>query len=124
MAKKMGKRIYRQATVEEQERHKRIREQIQEELPDIKQRAKQKLAEAMQRGIAIQHTMAVLKSERVKKGLSLSDMKERTGIERSTLSRLENNAAANPTINTLTRYADAVGKKVFVVFADTDEIEA
>ena len=124
MAKKMGKRIYRQATVEEQERHKRIREQIQEELPDIQQRAQQKLAEAMQRGIAIQHTMAVLKSERVKKGLSLSDMKERTGIERSTLSRLENNAAANPTINTLTRYADAVGKKVFVVFADTDEIEA
>ena len=124
MAKKMGKRMYRQATVEEQERHQRIREQIQEELPDIKQRAKQKLAEAMQRGIAIQHTMAVLKSERVKKGLSLSDMKERTGIERSTLSRLENNAEANPTINTLTRYADAVGKKVFVVFADTDEIEA
>ena len=124
MAKKMGKRIYRQATVEEQERHKRIREHIQEELPDIKQRAKQKLAEAMQRGIAIQHTMAVLKSERVKKGLSLSDMKERTGIERSTLSRLENNAAANPTINTLTRYADAVGKKVFVVLADTDDIEA
>lgn len=124
MAKKRGKRIYRQATVEEQERHKRIREQIQEELPDIKQRAKQKLAEAMQRGIAIQHTMAVLKSERVKKGLSLSDMKERTGIERSTLSRLENNAEANPTINTLTRYADAVGKKVFVVLADTDEIEA
>ena len=124
MAKKMGKRIYRQATVEEQERHKRIRAQIQEELPDIKQRAKQKLAEAMQRGIAIQHTMAVLKSERVKKGLSLSDMKARTGIERSTLSRLENNAAANPTINTLTRYADAVGKKVFVVLADADEIEA
>ena len=44
MAKKMGKRIYRQATVEEQERHKRIREQIQEELPDIQQRAQQKLA--------------------------------------------------------------------------------
>ena len=124
MAKKMGKRVYRQATVEEQERHKRIREHIQEELPDIQQRAKQKLAEAMQRGIAIQHTMAVLKSERVKKGLSLSDMKERTGIERSTLSRLENNAEANPTISTLTRYADAVGKKVFIVLADTDEIEA
>jgi len=124
MAKKIGKRIYRQATVEEQERHKRIREQIQEELPDIQQRAKQKLAEAMQRGIAIQHTMAVLKAERMKKGLSLSDMKERTGIERSTLSRLENNAEANPTVNTLTKYADAVGKKMFVVLADSEEVEA
>ncbi len=124
MARKIGKRIYRQATVEEQERHKRIREQIQAELPDIQQRAQQKLAEAMQRGIAIQHTMAVLKAERMKKGLSLSDIKARTGIERSTLSRLENNVAANPTVNTLTRYADAVGKKVFVVFADSHEVEA
>ncbi len=124
MAKKIGKRIYRQATVEEQERHKRIREHIQEELPDIKKRAQQKLAEAMQHGIAIQHAMSVLKAERVKKGLSLSAMKERTGIERSTLSRLENNEEANPTVNTLTRYADAVGKKVFVVFADADAVEA
>jgi DNA-binding XRE family transcriptional regulator len=124
MAKTIGKRIYRQATGEEQERHKRIREQIQAELPDIKKRAQQKLAEAMQHGIAIQHTMSVLKAERVKKGLSLADMKERTGIERSTLSRLENNEEANPTVNTLTRYADAVGKKVLVVFADADEGEA
>jgi hypothetical protein len=27
---------------------------------------------------------------------------------------------ANPTVNTLTRYADAVGKKVFVVLASED----
>lgn len=124
MAKQMGKRIYRHATVEEQERHKRIREQIHKELPDIKKRAQQKLAEAMQRGIAIQHTMAVLKAERMHKGLSLSDIKERTGIDRSTLSRLENNAEANPTVNTLTRYADAVGKKVFIVLVDADDVEA
>ncbi len=124
MAKQMGKRIYRQATREEQERHSRVREQIQEELPDIKKRARQKLAEAAQQGIAIEHTMAVLKAERLKKGLSLADMKERTGIERSALSRLENNAEANPTVNTLTRYADAVGKKVFVVLANGDDREA
>ena len=78
----------------------------------------------MQHGIAMQHAMAVLKAERVQKGLSLSAMKERTGIERSTLARLENNAEANPTVNTLTRYADAVGKKVLVVLADADEGEA
>jgi hypothetical protein len=93
-----GKRIYREATVEEQERHRRVREQIQQEVPDIKQRAMQHLADAMQRGIAIQQTMAVLKAERRKKGVSLSEMKERTGIERSTLSPLENQTDANPTI--------------------------
>jgi DNA-binding XRE family transcriptional regulator len=120
MSRNMGKRIYRPATVEEQERHKRIREHVQEELPDIEKRARQKLAEAVQHGITIQHTIALLKSERLKKGLSLADMKERTGIERSTLSRLENDAAANPTVDTLTKYAGAVGKKVLVVLADAD----
>jgi DNA-binding XRE family transcriptional regulator len=120
MSRNMGKRIYRPATVEEQERHQRIREHVQEELPDIEKRARQKLAEAVQHGITIQHTIALLKSERLKKGLSLADMKERTGIERSTLSRLENDAAANPTVDTLTKYAGAVGKKVLVVLADAD----
>ena len=124
MTKKIGKRISRPATVEEQKRHKRIREHVQEELPDIEQRARQKLAEAMQRSVTIQHTIALLKSERLKKGLSLAGMKERTGIERSTLSRLENDAEANPTVDTLTKYADAVGKKVLVVLADADEGEA
>jgi len=122
MAKHMGKRIYREATGEEKDRHTRIREQIRAELPNIKTRAQQQLTEALQRGIAIQHTMSVLKAERVKKGLSLAEMKERTGIERSTLSRLENQAEANPTINTLTRYAAAVGKRVFVVLADIEDV--
>jgi DNA-binding XRE family transcriptional regulator len=124
MTRKIARRIYRPATAEEQERHRRIRGQIQEELPNIEQRAQQKLAEAMRLGIALQHTIALLKSERLKKGLSLADMKERTGIERSTLSRLENDVAANPTIDTLTKYADAVGKKVLVVLADADAGEA
>jgi len=124
MAKQMGKRIYREATAEEKERHTRIREQVQAELADIKKRAKQQLAEAMQRGIAMQHIMAVLKAERMQKGLSLSDMKELTGIERSTLSRLENHEEANPTVNTLTRYAEAAGKKMFIVLVDADDVEA
>jgi transcriptional regulator with XRE-family HTH domain len=47
-------------------------------------------------------------------------MKERTGIERSALSRLENDVEANPTVNTLTRYADALGKKVLVILVKDD----
>jgi DNA-binding XRE family transcriptional regulator len=120
MAKQMGKRIYRPATGQEQERHKHLREQIRQELPDIRKRARRKLAEAVQQGVAIEHAMAALKAERMKKGLSLADMKDRTGIERSTLSRLENNGEANPTLKTLARYADAVGKKVRVVLVGAD----
>ena len=43
MTKKIGKRVYRPATAAEQERHMRIRERVQEELPDIEKRARQKL---------------------------------------------------------------------------------
>lgn len=120
MTRQMGKRIYRPATVEEQEQHTRTREQIRQELPDIKKQAGRKLAEAVRQGIALEHTMAVLKAERLKQGLSLTEMKERTGMERSALSRLENNVAANPTVHTLTRYAAAVGKKALVVLVTDD----
>lgn len=95
-------------------------EQIAAELPDIQQRAQQHLLAARPRGVAIEHAMAMLKAERRKQGLSLEEMKARTGMERSTLSRLENQAEANPTVATLCKYAQAVGKKVLAVFADAD----
>jgi transcriptional regulator with XRE-family HTH domain len=43
-------------------------------------------------------------------------VEERTGIGRSALSRLENDDAANPTMATLLRYSDALGKKLVVRF--------
>ena len=43
-------------------------------------------------------------------------MEDRTGIGRAALSRLENDATCNPTVTTLTRYADALGKKLVVGF--------
>ncbi len=85
MTVKTGQRIYRAATPEEKARHQQIREQIKEELPQLKQRAKQKLAEVMAQGVDIQQTIALLKAERIKKGLTLSELNEFTGIEISTL---------------------------------------
>jgi hypothetical protein len=48
MAARNGKRIYRTATPEEKGSHEQIREQIQEELPEIKRRARRNLSEVMQ----------------------------------------------------------------------------
>ena len=121
MAVKTGERIYRAATPEEKARHKQIREQIQEELPELQQRAKQKLSDLRQSRVDIHDAIALLKAERIKQGLTLSQLNEFTGIEAATLKQLEDNADANPTINMLTRYADAVGKKVLVVLANADE---
>ena len=121
MSTMIGKRIYRTATPEEKARHKQIREHIQEELPELKQQAIQRLTELVRQGVEIHHAIDLLKTERIKQGLSLSQMNEYTGIEGATLSRLENHEDANPTISTLARYAEAVGKKVLVVLANADD---
>ena len=62
--------------------------------------------------------MKTLKEERQRQGLSLADVNARSGIDRSTLSRLENDEDPNVTMNTLMRYAQAVGKTVLVQLED------
>ncbi len=53
-----------------------------------------------------------LKAERVRQGLSLADIRDRTGIGREAISKLENDQAPNPTIKTLVRYASAIGVRL------------
>ena len=60
------------------------------------------------------HIVQLLKEERKAQGLSLADMQKKTGISRAALSRLENTKDANPTIGTLDRLANAVGKRLMV----------
>jgi transcriptional regulator with XRE-family HTH domain len=66
--------------------------------------------------LAVREAMKTLKRERQAQGLSLSDVESRTGIGRAALSRLENETELNPTVVTLTRYAEALGKEVVVDF--------
>ena len=94
MAKERGKRIYRNATDEERRRHAKIRQQIADELPDIKRRARERLALLKKEGTPLRQVLAALRAERERQGLSLADINERTGIDRAALSRLENNEDA------------------------------
>ena len=59
-----------------------------------------------------------LKAAREDKGLSLADLTEITGMDRSVLSKLETGQRANPTVETLVRYAEAVGKRLVVSLTD------
>ena len=68
MAKERGKRIYRKATNEESARHGKIREQIADELPDIKKRAKQRLALLKKEGTPLRQALAALRAERERQG--------------------------------------------------------
>lgn len=45
---------------------------------------------------------------------TLSDLTRMTGMDRSALSKLETGQRLNPTIETLVRFADAVGKRLVV----------
>jgi ABC-type phosphate transport system auxiliary subunit len=118
MAKERGKRIYRKATEAERTRHMKIREQIADELPDIKRRARQRLSLLKKEGTPLRQVLAALRAERKRQGLSLADINARTGIDRAALSRLENHEDANPTLATLERYAEAVGKQMVVLLSE------
>jgi DNA-binding phage protein len=85
---------------------------------EIKQQLRQYKQEYEAAQAALHDALKLLKAERLKMGLSLADVEQRTGIGRPNLSRLENEAEANPTIGTLTRYAEALGKRLMIVLAD------
>ena len=53
-----------------------------------------------------------LRKERERAGLSLAEMTLRSGIDAPALSRLENGQNPNPTLATLSRYAQALGKRI------------
>lgn len=57
-------------------------------------------------------SLAALRRERERQGLSLSDVAERTGMDRATISRLETGKVINPTVGTLRTYAGALGRSV------------
>ena len=61
-----------------------------------------------------------LKEQRKRAGLSLADVARRSGIAKPNLSRLENDLRISPTLDTLQRYARAVGKDVHVELVDAD----
>ena len=66
----------------------------------------------------LEELLRQLKAAREAKGLSLADMTELTGMDRSALSKLESGQRSNPTVETLVRYAEAVGKRLVVSLDD------
>ena len=104
----------RRLTPEEAAKYKVLREQVAEELPDLIDRHHERMATLDQ----IQELIQQLKSAREAKGLSLAALSNLTGMDRSALSKLETGQRANPTVETLVRYAEAVGKRLVVALAD------
>ena len=107
----------RRLTPEEAAKYKTIREQVADELPDLVGRHQERVAALDE----LSGVLDQLKAARQEKGLSLSDLTDLTGIDRSALSKLETGQRPNPTVETLVRYAEAVGKRLVVKLAEAAE---
>jgi DNA-binding XRE family transcriptional regulator len=66
--------------------------------------------------------MIELKKAREALGLSLADVSARTGIDRGSISKMEN-GLANPTFETIGRYAAGLGKRVGIILEDLAPVE-
>lgn len=104
----------RRLTPEEAAKYKAIREKVGAELPELVARHHERVARSEQ----LQALLAELKTTREAKGLSLADLMERTGMDRSAVSKLETGQRANPTVETLIRYAEALGKRITISLTD------
>jgi ribosome-binding protein aMBF1 (putative translation factor) len=62
--------------------------------------------------VAFRRFVLSLRRERERLGLSLADVAKRAKIDKGALSRLENGQQLNPTVNTLERYARALGRSM------------
>jgi predicted XRE-type DNA-binding protein len=111
----MTRKIIRQTrerylTPEEGAKYRAIREQIEQEKPEIAVQFRAHL-EAMS---SAQQVFKQLKRVREAKGLSLRDIQNLTGIDASALSKLERGERENFTVDTIIRYAQAVGRQVAI----------
>ena len=104
----------RRLTSEEAAKYEAIRGQIAEELPELVARHHERMAVLDE----WQELLDELKAAREKKGLTLTDLTELTGMDRSALSKLETGQRPNPTIETLSRYAKALGKRLVLSLSD------
>jgi hypothetical protein len=109
-------------TPEERARIQTLREHFQSERPTHEELiASGEYEGPIPQGSLVSYfaTLAKLKSERQRQGLTLADVSARSGLDVGMLSRLENGKVVNPTLTTLWRYADALGQTVTL---DVDKI--
>jgi DNA-binding XRE family transcriptional regulator len=110
-----------QWTPEQRAQHKAIREAFQDWHPGPEELIASGMA--AQLGLNVIHSPAQvllqhLKATREAAGLTLAHVSARCGIDQPALSRLENGHTPNPTVDTLWRYAAAVGKRLVLSAED------
>lgn len=109
-------RSQRKLNAEEKSRLRSVRRQVETERENIIRRGRQVFADHER---ALAQAMGELKRERLSQGISLQDVAQRMGTDRSNVHRLER-GAGNPTWATLARYAEALGKRIVITVASSE----
>lgn len=110
-------------TAQERTRERALREKLQKEKPSLEDLVEAGTCDpdaVMTMGMYfdVQGALQALKAERMRGGLSINDVAERSGLDRAVVSRLENGKQDNPTVATLMRYAAAIGKRFVWSYED------
>jgi hypothetical protein len=120
-----ARRIFRanRKTAAERAREQMLREKLQRDRPSLEDLVRTGACDpdaimTMGMYFDVQSALQALKRERKRRGLSISDVTERSGLDRAVVSRLENGKQDNPTVATLMRYAAAVGKRFLWSYED------
>lgn len=98
-------------------RFKREAERIDREERDAIRRKGRAVKDRHER---LRDIIQVLRAERQRLGLSLAEIGKRSGIGKANLSRLENDPDPNPTVDTLLRFADALGCAIHIALSEPD----
>jgi predicted transcriptional regulator len=112
-AKRIHQKIKR--SPEQQKQLAKIRRRFQSERPGMEDLLSSgEATEAVSQGeyLDLRVMLAKLKKHRESQGLSLTDVAKRCGTDRAAISRLENGVYVNPTVDTIYRYAQAVGADI------------
>ncbi len=65
--------------------------------------------------------IASARAARKARGLTVSEVAERMGVDHAAVSRLESGAQANPTVNTVMRYVEAIGPRMGWSLVERDD---
>jgi DNA-binding XRE family transcriptional regulator len=108
-------------TAEDKARLKAVRERFQREKPTPKELAASgEFNPPIRQGEywELMQAAAALKQAREAAGMTLRELAEKMSMDTGALSRLENGVNGNPTIDTLFRYANSLGKQIIVQVID------
>jgi len=108
MPKPKNKRTIKKLTPAQSREYDALMKQVEEDRPALKAWAKSGFAFDRK----LRDLMEALKAARQEQQVSLAELARRTGIAKGNLSSLENDAHANPTLETILRYAEAIDTQV------------